>query len=65
MKCAQLWSIIFCFPFFQMPVDINTLSEEDRQIRLAKRKPKEKIIIAEEIEDSYDINQYAHMWKKK
>ena len=49
----------------QLPLDINTLSAEEQAARLAKRKPKQKIVIEEDIEDSFDLSQYSHLWKKK
>lgn len=48
-----------------MPVDLAALSEEERQERLAKRKPKQKIIIEEDFDDGYDANRYSHLWKNK
>jgi large subunit ribosomal protein L55 len=48
-----------------MPADMSTLSEAERIARLEKRKPKKKIVVEEELEDSYDINRYSHLWKKK
>ncbi len=53
-------------PFlFQLPVDLSSLTEEEKAIRLAKRKPRQKIVIQEEIEDTFDVNQYSHLWKRK
>ncbi|KAI0230247.1 39S ribosomal protein L55, mitochondrial [Lamellibrachia satsuma] len=49
----------------KLPLDVSTLSPEERAARLAKRKPKQKIVVEEDIEDSFDINQYSHLWKKK
>jgi len=40
------------------------LSEAEKAARLAKRKPKKKIVIEEEFDDSFDVNQYSHLWKK-
>jgi len=40
------------------------LSEEERAIILARRKPKQKVVVEEEIEDEFDVNQYSHLWKK-
>ncbi len=54
----------FLLFFFQLPLDVTTLSESERQIRLMRRKPKQKIVIEEEIEDSFDVNRYSHLWKK-
>ncbi|XP_020287662.1 39S ribosomal protein L55, mitochondrial [Pseudomyrmex gracilis] len=46
-----------------LPLNIAELSEEEMKIRLAKRKPKSKIVIAEEIEDSFDENRYLNLKK--
>ncbi|KAK2179844.1 hypothetical protein NP493_469g00005 [Ridgeia piscesae] len=60
-------SIRYCEPreIIKLPLDINTLSAEEQAARLAKRKPKQKIVIEEDIEDSFDLSQYSHLWKKK
>jgi len=44
---------------------LSALTETERAERLAKRKPKRKVVKEEEIEDSFDVNQYSHLWKKK
>lgn len=48
----------------KLPLDLSTLSDEERQARLQRRKPKKKIIIEEDIEDNFDANKYSHLWKK-
>lgn len=50
---------------FQLPLDITTLSEADRKARLDKRKPKEKIVIEEELESSFDAKKYLKFVQKK
>jgi hypothetical protein len=40
------------------------LSEAERQKRLAQRKPKKKVKIEEDIEDTFDQDSYSHLWKK-
>merc|ERR1712170_129474 len=47
----------------RLPVDISTLSEEDKAMRLAKRKPKEKIVIKAEIDVSFEEDDYSHLEK--
>ena len=47
-----------------MPLDLSTLNESEKQKRLEMRKPKRKLKIEEEIEDSFDSNSYSHLWKK-
>jgi len=49
----------------QLPVDLSTLSEEERAARLEKRKPKRKIVVEEKLENTFDLNRYSHLWKKK
>ncbi|KAK2143311.1 hypothetical protein LSH36_855g01082 [Paralvinella palmiformis] len=48
----------------KLPLDLSKLSEEERAIILARRKPKQKVVVEEEIEDEFDVNQYSHLWKK-
>lgn len=50
-----------------MPVDINTLPEEERRARLRKREAKKGIVKKEEdvIEDDFKIDDYSQFWKKK
>ncbi|XP_078007823.1 large ribosomal subunit protein mL55 [Phascolarctos cinereus] len=49
-----------------MPVDIDTLSPEERKIRLRKRNPKYVEVGKEEAEfgDDFSVEQYAKFWKK-
>ncbi|XP_031430513.1 39S ribosomal protein L55, mitochondrial [Clupea harengus] len=49
-----------------MPVDISTLSEEDRKARLRKRDPKKAVVKKEKyFEDDFKIDDYSQFWKKK
>lgn len=50
---------------FQLPIDLSTLSEAERAARLAKRKPKKKIVVEDDFDDAFDANKYSHLWKKK
>ena len=43
---------------------MSTLSEAEKQKRLTLRKPKKKVKIEEEIEDTFDQDSYSHLWKK-
>ncbi|GAB0089534.1 39S ribosomal protein L55, mitochondrial [Sergentomyia squamirostris] len=49
----------------RLPLDVNTLSEEERKIRLDRRKPKKKIRVYEEVEDSFNSQKYLKILKKK
>nr|CAH0098069.1 unnamed protein product [Daphnia galeata] len=48
----------------KLPIDMSTLSEAEKQKRLTLRKPKKKVKIEEEIEDTFDQDSYSHLWKK-
>jgi large subunit ribosomal protein L55 len=49
----------------KLPIDLSKLSEAERAARLEKRKPKKKVVIEEDIDDSFDVNRYSHLWRKK
>lgn len=49
--------------FIQFPVDLKSLNEEERLVRLAARKPKVKQIKEEVIDDNFDLNQYTAFFK--
>uniref|UniRef100_A0AC35GKL9 Uncharacterized protein n=1 Tax=Panagrolaimus sp. PS1159 TaxID=55785 RepID=A0AC35GKL9_9BILA len=51
--------------FIQFPVNLSSLSEDDRRQRLAARKPKSKQIKQEIIDDNFDLNQYTSMFNKR
>jgi len=49
-----------------MPVDIATLSEEERKIRMRKRGPKRAATQnLEDFEDDFKVDDYSKFWKKK
>ncbi|PSN30485.1 39S ribosomal protein L55 [Blattella germanica] len=48
----------------KLPLDLSTLSEEERLLRLERRKPKQKIRIEEDIDDDYDASKYINLLKK-
>ncbi len=47
-----------------MPIDLANLSEAERQRRMELRKPKKKVKIEADIEDTFDADSYSHLWKK-
>lgn len=64
---SQLSTVFTVFYFSsQMPVDITTLSEEERKIRMRKREPKraakQKL---DDFEDDFKVDDYSKFWKKK
>lgn len=48
----------------KLPLRFEELTPEQQQIVLVKRKPPEKIIVQEEIEDNFDSKQYLKYIKK-
>ncbi|VDM49789.1 unnamed protein product [Toxocara canis] len=51
--------------FVQLPVDLKALTEEERRHRLAARKLKVKQIKEDIIDDNFDMDRYAQLWKSK
>ncbi|XP_060527609.1 large ribosomal subunit protein mL55 [Cylas formicarius] len=49
----------------KLPLNIWTLSEAERKQKLELRKPKQKMVIQEDIEDSFDSSRYLNYLKKK
>ncbi|KAJ8966634.1 hypothetical protein NQ314_003401 [Rhamnusium bicolor] len=48
----------------QLPINIWTLSEAERKARIDQRKPKKKIKIEDDLDDSYDSKKYLKYLKK-
>ncbi|XP_045446501.1 39S ribosomal protein L55, mitochondrial [Melitaea cinxia] len=48
----------------RLPLDLSTLSEEERKIRLEKRKPKRKVKITDTVEDNFNAKKYLKYLKK-
>lgn len=49
----------------RLPLDLTTLTEAERKARTDARKPKRKIKVDEEIEDSFSAKKYLKFVKKK
>jgi len=48
----------------KLPFDTSFLTEAEKIKRMERRRPKKKIVIEDEIEDTFDASSYAHLWKK-
>lgn len=48
--------------FPQLPIDLNQCSEEERQRRLLRRKPRARLALQEEVDDSFDVDSYSFLW---
>ncbi|XP_002408652.3 39S ribosomal protein L55, mitochondrial [Ixodes scapularis] len=48
----------------RLPLKFEELTPEQQQIVLVKRKPPEKLVVQEEIEDNFDGNKYLKFMKK-
>ncbi|KAI4461625.1 39s ribosomal protein l55 mitochondrial [Holotrichia oblita] len=48
----------------KLPINIWTLSEAERKLRLDQRKPKKKVKIEDDLDDSYDSRRYLKYLKK-
>lgn len=46
-----------------LPLNMSDLTEEEQKKRLEMRKPKTKVVITEDIEDSFDENRYLNFKK--
>ncbi|XP_018797278.1 PREDICTED: 39S ribosomal protein L55, mitochondrial [Bactrocera latifrons] len=49
----------------KLPLDLSTLSEAERKARLEARKPRKKVKIMEEVEDTFNAKKYMKYIKKK
>lgn len=49
---------------FQLPLDLSTLTEEERKRRLEGRKPQVVVKVEEDLEDSFSAKKYLRYVKK-
>ncbi|XP_017480070.1 PREDICTED: 39S ribosomal protein L55, mitochondrial [Rhagoletis zephyria] len=49
----------------KLPLDLSTLSEAERKARLEARKPRKKVKIQDEVEDTFNAKKYMKYIKKK
>ncbi|XP_075971107.1 mitochondrial ribosomal protein L55 [Anticarsia gemmatalis] len=49
----------------KLPLDLSKLSEEEKKMRLEKRKPKRKVKITDDIDDDFNAKKYLKYMKKK
>ncbi|KOB57442.1 Uncharacterized protein OBRU01_25729, partial [Operophtera brumata] len=47
----------------KLPLDLSLLSEEEKKMRLDKRKPKKKVKIIDDIQDDYNAKKYLKYMK--
>lgn len=47
-----------------LPLDLSTLSEEQKKLRILKRTPLTKVVIQEEEEDEFDEGKYLNIMRK-
>ncbi|XP_037077756.1 39S ribosomal protein L55, mitochondrial-like [Pollicipes pollicipes] len=48
----------------RLPLDVSTLSEQQRLLRLQRRKPRQKVTMEEDVDDSFDASRYQKFWKR-
>ncbi|XP_050535326.1 39S ribosomal protein L55, mitochondrial [Daktulosphaira vitifoliae] len=48
----------------KLPLDLNSISEEEKKRRIEARKPKKKVKIINEIDDSFDRTKYLKYFKR-
>lgn len=48
----------------KLPLDLSQLSDEDRKIRLERRKPKKKVKIVDDVQDNFSAKKYLKYMKK-
>lgn len=51
--------------FFQMPVNLSTLSEEERRARQKRREVKKPQTEESNYEDDFQVDTYSHLWRKE
>lgn len=55
--------LIFAFFFYQIPVDMGNLTEEEREKLIRARNPPKQIHLEKKLEDSFDARKYARYVK--
>ncbi|KAL3118968.1 hypothetical protein niasHT_003751 [Heterodera trifolii] len=48
----------------QLPVDLRTLNDDERRMRIAERKPIAKKVVEDTLDDSFDFHKYVSQWKR-
>lgn len=65
LNCLRWFgSFCVCFFFLQMSLDLATLTDEQKRLRLEARKPKKVVKIEEDLDDSFDAKRYLRFIKK-
>ncbi|XKL62613.1 hypothetical protein PGB90_002446 [Kerria lacca] len=49
----------------KLPININTLSENEKRLLIDRRKPKQKVLSSETIKTAYNPTKYINLVKKK
>lgn len=50
----------------KLPLDLSTLSEEQRMVRLEKRKPKVKVVVDDDLDDvTFTPELYRELWSRQ
>lgn len=48
----------------RLPINLETMSPEERELYLARRKPKTKIVLEDDFDDDFDASQYLRSAKR-
>ncbi|XP_003371634.1 conserved hypothetical protein [Trichinella spiralis] len=58
------WKLFFTIQIPLLPIDLSMLSEKERLERIAERNPT-KLSHDDIVEEVFNFNEYAYLWKKK